>query len=109
MFNRREKIMKKAGEKPTDMEEDVAKALHSLEKLHPDKKQHLGIIFINSVQIVDYEQADGSADNYLLVKIPHRSSAAFRKVGILVQSHLENHFNKNVLIVANRTIISPSG
>ena len=109
MFNRREKIMKKAGEKPTDMEEDVAKALHSLEKLHPDKKQYLGIIFINSVTIVDYEQADGSASNYLLVKIPHRSSAAFRKVGILVQSHLEAHFTKTVLVVANRTIISPSG
>jgi len=27
MFNRRDKIIKKAGEKPTDLEEEVAKSL----------------------------------------------------------------------------------
>ena len=109
MFNRREKIIKKDGAKPSDIEEDVAKQLHSLEKNNSDKKQHLGIIFINSVQIVDFTQADGSAASYLLVKIPHRSSAAFKKVGSLVQDHLEKHYEKTVIVVANRTIISPSG
>tara|TARA_B110000285_G_scaffold171380_1_gene191857 strand:+ start:180 stop:296 length:117 start_codon:yes stop_codon:yes gene_type:complete len=31
MFNRRDKIIKKDGKKPSDLEEDVAKSLHSLE------------------------------------------------------------------------------
>lgn len=110
MFNRRDKIIKKDKEsKPSDLEEEVAKSLHSLEKANPGQKQHLGIIFINSVHLVDYEQADGSASQYLLVKIPHRSSAAFKKAGNLVQEHLEKHFSKTVIVVANRTIISPSG
>merc|ERR1711934_762851 len=108
MFNQRKKIIKKEGQKPTEIEEDVAKQLHSLEKNNPDKKQHLQIIFINSVHIVDYTQADGSAGQYLLVKIPHRSVAAFKKVGALVQEHLEKSQEKTVIIVANRTIISPS-
>jgi len=109
MFNRRDKIIKKEGQKPTEIEDNVAKELHSLEKNNIDKKQHLGIIFINSVQIVDFTQADGTAAQYLLVKIPHRSSAAFKKVGGLVQEHLEKCYDKTVIVVANRTIISPSG
>jgi hypothetical protein len=81
MFNRRDKIIKKDRMKPTDLEEDVAKSLHSLENNQKSLKQHLSIIFINSVHEVDYEQADGTAAQYLLVRIPHRSLGAFRKVG----------------------------
>jgi len=109
MFNRRDKIIKKDGAKPTDLEEEVAKSLHQLELNNKALKAHLQIIFINSVHTVDYEQADGSAAQYLLVRIPHRSHAAFRKVGTLVQEHLEQQYEKPVLVVANRTIISPSG
>ena len=109
MFNRREKIIKKDGKKPTDLEEEIAKSIHTLERNNTDKKQHLGIIFINSAQLVDFTQSDGTAAQYLLVKIPHRSSGAFRKVGKLVQEALEKNFDKQVIVVANRTIISPGG
>lgn len=109
MFNRRDKIIKKDGAKPTDLEEEVAKSLHQLELNNKAVKAHLQIIFINSVQTVDYEQADGTAAQYLLIRIPHRSHGAFRKVGTLVQEHLEQQYEKPVLVVANRTIISPSG
>jgi hypothetical protein len=34
---------------------------------------------------------------------------AFKKVGALVQDHLETQYEKPVIVVANRTIISPSG
>merc|ERR1712232_26951 len=107
MFNKREKIIKKAGQKPSDLEEEIAKSIHSLERSHTDKKQHLGIIFLNSAHYVDYTQSDGTAAQYILVKIPHRSSAAFRKVGKLVQEELEKNYDKQVIVVANRTIISP--
>ena len=109
MFNRRDKIIKKDGKKPSDLEEEVAKSLHSLELSNKALKSHLSIIFINSVANVDYTQADGAAAQYLLVRIPHRSHGAFAKVGALVQEHLEAQYEKPVLIVANRTIISPSG
>jgi hypothetical protein len=108
MFNRRDKIIKKDGKKPSDLEEDVAKSLHSLELNQKGLKQHLSIIFINSCSTVDYEQADGSSAQYLLVRIPHRSLGAFKKVGALVQEHLEEQYKMPVLVVANRTIISPS-
>ena len=107
MFNRRDKIIKKDGNKPSDLEEEVAKSLHSLELNNKGLKAHLSIIFINSAENVDYQQADGTAAQYLLVRIPHRSLDAFRKVGSLVQDHLESNYEKPVLIVANRTIISP--
>jgi hypothetical protein len=108
MFNRRDKIIKKDGVKPSDLEEEVAKSLSMLESNNKALKSHLQIIFINSVHTVDYEQADGSPAQYLLVRIPHRSHGAYKKVGTLVQEHLEQQYEKPVLIVANRTIISPS-
>jgi hypothetical protein len=109
MFNRRDKIIKKDGVKPTDLEEEVAKSLHQLELNNKNLKANLSIIFINAVNNVDYESEDGSAAQYLLVRIPHRSLQAYKKVGALVQEHLEQQYEKPVLIVANRTIISPSG
>ena len=110
MFNRREKIIKKDGAQPTELEEHDAKQLHQLELQNKEKKKDLSIIFINSAQLVDYEDAAGSAKQYLLIRIPHRSLGAFKKAGALVQEHLEGQYeDKPVIIVANRTIISPSG
>ena len=109
MFSRRDKIIKKEGQKPTDLEEDVAKALSSLESNNKALKIHLGMIFINSVENVEYERADGSSGEYLLVKIPYRSYQGYRKVGSLVIEKLQQQFEKSVIIAANRTIISPHG
>jgi small subunit ribosomal protein S7e len=108
MFHNRDKIIKKDNEKPTELEEDVAKALRSLGSKHENLQQHLKIIFLNSAKMVDYQQRDGSNEQYLLVRIPHRSHAAFKKAGVVVQEALEAHFKVPCLVVANRTIISPS-
>ena len=109
MFNRRDKIIKKAGEKPTDLEEEVAKTLGQLKTENKVQAANLAIVFINSVHQVTYTQADGSAAEYLLVRIPHRSLGAFKKVGNNVIDHLEGKYEKPVIVVANRTIISPGG
>jgi len=109
MFNRREKIIKKDGSQPTELEEFVAKQIHQLELQNKERKKDLSIIFINSAQMVNYEDADGSPASYLLIRIPHRSLGAFKKAGALVQDHLEKEYDgMPVIIVANRTIISPS-
>ena len=58
--------------------------------------------------MIDYQQRDGSNEQYLLVRIPHRSLNAFKKAGVVVQEALEATFKVPVIVVANRTIISPS-
>ena len=96
MFHKRDRIIKKDGEKPTDLEEEVAKHLHSLSAKHETLHSNLKIIFLNSAKYVEYTQRDGSSDQYLLVRIPHRSLGAFKKVGAIVQQELEQKFSKKV-------------
>lgn len=64
---------------------------------------------LTNAEEVEYKLADGSNSKYILIRIPFRSLAAFRKVGSDVIEHLENKFKWPVLIVANRTIISKNG
>lgn len=47
----------------------------------------------------------------MLVRIPHRSLGAYKKVGIVVMDALEQQFgpDRPVIVVANRTIISSKG
>merc|ERR1712203_114315 len=108
MFNRREKIIKKDGAKPTELEEEVAKRLHQIELENMELKKELSIILITSAQMVDYADADKTPAQYLLVRILHRSLGAFKKAGYKVLEQLEAHYQKPVIVVANRTIISPS-
>jgi small subunit ribosomal protein S7e len=107
MFNRREKIIKKDGSKPSELEEEVAKRLHQIEQDNADLKKDLSIILITSAELVDYEDADKTRAQYLLIRILHRSQGAFKKAGYKVLEKLEAHYEKPVIIVANRTIISP--
>jgi hypothetical protein len=72
-------------------------------------KEHLAQIFINSAELTEYEQQDGSRSKCLLVKIPYRSINAFHKVNEKVVSHLEAKFNWPVIVVATRTIVSKRG
>ena len=109
MFNRREKIIKKDGAKPSELEEEVAKRLHQIEQDNADLKKELSIILITSAELVDYEDADKTRAQYLLIRILHRSAGAFKKAGYKVLEKLEAQYDKPVIVVANRTIISPKG
>ena len=72
-------------------------------------KEQLSQIFINSADLVEYEQADGSKSKTLFVRIPFRSLAAFRKVAEKVVAQFEAKFNWPVVVIATRTIISKHG
>jgi hypothetical protein len=72
-------------------------------------KEHLGQIYINSADLVEYTQQDGSSSKVLLVKVPYRSMAAYRKVAEKVLSHLENKFNWPVIVIVTRNIQSKKG
>ena len=87
----------------------MAKCLHQLEMNNDKLKQHLSQIFINSAEILEYEQSNGSPDKCLFVKIPHRSLNAYHKVSEEVIKHLGKTYNWPVLVSATRTILSKRG
>jgi hypothetical protein len=60
MFNARSKIVKKDDSKPTDLEDEAAKTLLQLEVNNANLKIHLNQILINSAELVEYKQQDGS-------------------------------------------------
>lgn len=91
------------------MEDEIAKSLLQLEINNGALKENLSQVFINSADLVEYKQADGSASKTLFVRIPFRSLPAFRKVADKIVAHLEGKFNWPVIVIANRTIISKHG
>jgi hypothetical protein len=109
MFNARSKIIKKGDAKVTDLEDECAKQLVQLENTNANLKEHLAQVFINSAELVEYEQVDGSKSKTLFVRVPYRSLFAFRKVAEKVVAHLTAKFNWPVVVIANRTIISKHG
>jgi hypothetical protein len=88
------------------LEDEAAKCLLQLEMNNAPLKELLGQIYINSAELTEYEQQDGSRSKCLLVKIPYRSINAFHKTADKVVHHLEAKFNWPVIVVATRTIIS---
>ena len=80
-----------------------------LEVNNANLKEHLGQIYINSAESVEYDSGEGEKAKTLLVKIPYRSLNAFRKLSDKIVSHLEGKFNLPVIVVATRTIISKRG
>ncbi len=105
MFNRT-KLQKKEGVKPTDIEEETAKALVAFEQSSKDIQKDLRMVYINSVEECEYESADGSKNKYFLVKIPYRSLQFYKKVSQQMIDHLEGKFRWPVVVVVNRTIDS---
>jgi hypothetical protein len=84
MFNK-SKIVKREGEKLTELDETFAKSLSALEA----KGVKLTGMFVNSVESIEYTQADKSVANYFLIRIPFRSLAAYKKVSTAIVDHLE--------------------
>ena len=66
-------------------------------------------LLLTSAEEVEYESASGDSQKYILIRIPFRSLAAFKKIGEDVIEHLEAKFKWPVIIVANRTILSQNG
>jgi hypothetical protein len=108
MFNT-SKLMKKAGTKASELEEEIAKTLQHFEQSNAELKAHLRLVYITSAEQVEHKQADGSMSKYILIRTPFRSLASLRKVGKNMIDHLEGKFKWPVVMVANRTIISTRG
>jgi len=108
MFNARKKIVKDKGAAPDELEEEVAKSLQHFEQQAEARwQQHLKLVFVNSCEHKHFKNSQGAEEQYIMIRIPFRSLLAYRKVANKVIEHLEQKFKKTVVIVANRTIISP--
>ena len=78
----------------------------NLEVNNSSLKDTLSQIYINSANLIEYTQQDGTKSKVLLFRIPFRSLVPYQKVCDKVITHLEQKFNWPVIIVATRTIIS---
>merc|ERR1712060_549888 len=105
MFNR-SKLQKKGEARATELEEEIAKTLVAFETSSQDLQQHLKFVYFNSAEEVEFESADGQTSKYILIRIPFRSLAYFRKVGPKVIENLEGKFKWPIIVIANRTIQS---
>ena len=105
MFNR-QKLEKKEGVKATEIEEETAKVLTAFEQSNAELQKDMRLVYINSVEEVEFETDAGSMSKYILVKIPYKSLQFYRKVSSAMIEHLEEKFSSTVIVVVNRTIDS---
>jgi hypothetical protein len=73
----------------SDLEYEVAKSLFQLEMNNAALKPQLVQVFINSAELVEYQQQDGTNTKTLVIRIPHRSLTAFHKANEKIVHHLE--------------------
>mmetsp|Transcript_18481 Transcript_18481/g.32362 ORF Transcript_18481/g.32362 Transcript_18481/m.32362 type:complete len:194 (-) Transcript_18481:50-631(-) len=103
MLNARKKIVKEKGAAPTDLEEEVAKALFDIEvSPSSDIKAELRDVVISGAKEVEVSKS-GAA---VVVHVPFRVWKTVRKIQGRLIRELEKKFNKrSVIFVANRTIL----
>mmetsp|Transcript_7794 Transcript_7794/g.16777 ORF Transcript_7794/g.16777 Transcript_7794/m.16777 type:complete len:193 (-) Transcript_7794:126-704(-) len=103
MLNARKKIVKEKGAAPTELEEEVAKALFDIEvSPSSDIKAELRDITISAAKEMDV----GKTGKAVVVNVPFRSWKTVQKVQGRLIRELEKKFSKkHVVFVANRTIL----
>mmetsp|Transcript_70334 Transcript_70334/g.139456 ORF Transcript_70334/g.139456 Transcript_70334/m.139456 type:complete len:194 (-) Transcript_70334:63-644(-) len=102
MFNARKKIVKDKGVAPTELEEEVAKALFDIE-VSPtsDIKAELREVYISSAKEIEV----GKTGKAVAVFFPFRVWRNVRKIqGRLVRELEKKLAKRHVVFVANRTI-----
>merc|ERR1711933_704995 len=103
MGNARRKIVKEKGAAPTELEEEVAKAIFDI-GVSPssDIKTDLRDIYISAAKEIDV----GKTGKAMVVYFPFRVWKSVRKIQGRLIRELEKKFSKrHVVFVANRTIL----
>eukprot|EP00747_Dinoflagellata_sp_TGD_P087189 gnl/TRDRNA2_/TRDRNA2_163557_c0_seq3.p1 gnl/TRDRNA2_/TRDRNA2_163557_c0~~gnl/TRDRNA2_/TRDRNA2_163557_c0_seq3.p1 ORF type:complete len:210 (-),score=62.15 gnl/TRDRNA2_/TRDRNA2_163557_c0_seq3:74-652(-) len=103
MFNARKKIIKEKGAAPTELEEEVAKALFDIEvSPSSDIKADLRDIYISGAKEIEVKQGRKA----VIVHFPFRVWKSVKKIQGRLIRELEKKFSKkHVVFVANRTIL----
>eukprot|EP00929_Paragymnodinium_shiwhaense_P079989 TRINITY_DN416_c0_g1_i6.p1 TRINITY_DN416_c0_g1~~TRINITY_DN416_c0_g1_i6.p1 ORF type:complete len:193 (+),score=75.69 TRINITY_DN416_c0_g1_i6:69-647(+) len=102
MLNARKKIVKDKGVAPTELEEEVAKALFDIEvSPSSDIKTELRDIYLSGAKEIDVKQKKA-----VIVHFPYRVWQTVKKIQGRLIRELEKKFSKrHVVFVANRTIL----
>mmetsp|Transcript_44076 Transcript_44076/g.88953 ORF Transcript_44076/g.88953 Transcript_44076/m.88953 type:complete len:194 (+) Transcript_44076:77-658(+) len=103
MLNARKKIIKDKGAAPTELEEDVAKALFDIEvSPSSDIKADLKDVYISGAKELDV----GKTGKAVVIHFPYKVWKNVRKIQGRLIRELEKKFSKkHVVFVANRTIL----
>ncbi len=108
MYSNRDKIVKKGNVKPTETEDEVAKALfefeNSLKDVSAEKTKQIKQIKLASAQYV----TEGG-NKVLLVMVPFPLYHVVRENFNQILPYLEGKFKCPVALVAQRTILSRHG
>merc|ERR1719284_1650408 len=99
MFNARKKILKEKGASPSELEQEVAKALFDIEvSPSSDIKGDVRDVCISNAQDVEVKNRVA-----LVVHVPYRVWKTVRKIQGRLIRELEKKFNKkHVIFVASR-------
>jgi len=101
------KLFKKSAEKPSQLEDHVAKELHELENSSSDWKNDLKDVFITNVKEIDYTSKDKKKSKPVyVVYVPYPCLKVIQKLHKKLVPELEAKLKAQVLIVAKRTIQS---
>eukprot|EP00300_Choanocystis_sp_HF-7_P016724 c19514_g1_i1.p1 GENE.c19514_g1_i1~~c19514_g1_i1.p1 ORF type:complete len:191 (+),score=44.25 c19514_g1_i1:73-645(+) len=99
----RRKIVKAAGVTPTELEEEVAKALLDLESNATDQKADFRDVTITAAKEIDVKEGRKA----IVLFVPFRVSKTVQRIQPRLIRELEKKFNKrHVVIVAQRTILN---
>eukprot|EP00440_Ansanella_granifera_P075699 gb/GFBE01082142.1/.p1 GENE.gb/GFBE01082142.1/~~gb/GFBE01082142.1/.p1 ORF type:complete len:194 (+),score=69.76 gb/GFBE01082142.1/:1-582(+) len=103
MLNARKKIVKEKGAAPTELEEEVAKALFDIEvSPSSDIKADLRDVVISGAKEIEV----GKGGVAIVVHVPFRVWKVVRKIQGRLIRELEKKFSrKHIILIANRTIL----
>ncbi len=106
MFSAPDKIAKSKDAKPSETDEEVAKALLDIEMKESDEeiKSKIKGIKISDAQVVPLINGEKA----LLVKVPYKCYTLFKEIHQSIVPNLENKFGP-VIVVAQRNIVSKHG
>ena len=105
MYSNRDKIVKKANEKPNETEDEVAKALFELEN-HVKEAE---VPKIKSVKFSHAQYLTEGAIKILHITVPFPILATIHQNYSIIVPYLESKFKCPVVVVAQRTILSKYG
>lgn len=101
------KIIKKSGEAPSDLENQVAGALMDLEASSKELKAELRDLYIVSAKEVEVDAASGKTA--IVIFVPFVLHQQFKNIQVRLVRELEKKFSgKHVFVVAQRTIMDLS-
>jgi len=101
------KFFKKSAEKPSALEDHVAKELHELENSSSDWKNDLKDVYISHAKEIDFTSKDKKKSKPVyLVYVPFPCLKVIQKLHKKLAPELEAKLKAHVLLVAKRTIQS---